>query len=125
MSRLIHVRPNARDGIGSLPRAVRRHVGEDEIHCVTHGLEVCKILVLDAKSDSSLAQLFFESVDEFDESKRVGIEVVLERLPFADACRVDFENVDELVANDVKDRLAVERSIDDMGFCGHEILRIR
>jgi hypothetical protein len=91
----------------------------DEIDRIANRLQVGEIFVLDSEPDGALAEFFLEGFDEFDQGERVGSEVVLERLAFGDGLGIEFEDVDQQVADDDEDLSAVERVRDDVSFCGH------
>src|ERR671911_1200491 len=93
--------------------------GEDVVDGVADGLDVFEVLVLDAEADAPLAQLFLQRLGQLDESQRVGIEVVGERVALVDGGRLDLEDVREAVADEVEDLLTVHGTALDVGLGGH------
>src|SRR5688572_7743545 len=67
--------------------------GADVVDCVSDGLEILEILVLDPEPDGALADFFLDRLHQLDQGQRVGLEVVAERLALADRVGLDLEDV--------------------------------
>ena len=80
----------------------------DVVDGVADRLEVLEVLVFDAEPDGPFAERLLKRLDEFDQRQRVGVEIVDERLPFADRRRFDLEDVGEAVTHDLEDLVALE-----------------
>src|ERR671910_282116 len=91
---------------------------EDVVDGVTHRLDVLEVFVLDAEADAALPQVLLERFRQLDQSQRVGIEVVGERVSFVDGGGLDLEDVGQTVTDQVEDLLAVEGAALDMGLGG-------
>src|SRR3954451_4076254 len=70
-------------------------------------LQVFEVLVVDAEPDRALSELLFQRLDQFDERKRVGRQVLVERGPLGDGGGVDLEDVGQPVAYELEHLLSV------------------
>ena len=73
----------ARRRHGRSIRSARDSALEDVVDGITHGLEIFEILVVDAEVRHPITELFLQRLDQLDQSERVGVEVVDERLTLA------------------------------------------
>jgi hypothetical protein len=100
------------DGAASEP-------GEDVVDGVAHCLYVLEIFVLDAEADTALTELLLERLGQLDESQRIGVEIVGERVALVDAGRLDLEDVGQAVTDQLEHLLAIHGTALDMGLGGH------
>src|SRR5215218_5120646 len=76
----------ARDATRSSAVAVRAlEAGADVVDGVADRPEVLEVLVLDAEAAGPLRQLLFDGLDQLDQREGVGLQVVGEGRPLADA----------------------------------------
>src|SRR5580693_3024449 len=60
----------------SAPASPRLELGVDVVNGVTDGSQVFEVFIVNAEPDGPLPQLFFQALDQLDQSQRVGIKVL-------------------------------------------------
>src|SRR5262249_48856607 len=93
--------------------------GDDVVDRLLHRVEVPEVLVVDAESDRALAQLLLQRLDELDERKRVGFEVLGEVGLDLEAALVDLEDLPQPLAQDAVPLVGTDRAVADVRLSRH------
>src|ERR1700729_4095191 len=103
----------------SAPGSTRLELGVGVVNCIPDRAQVLEVLVVDAETHRSFAQLLFQGFDQLNQGQRVGVEVLHEGSALGDRRRVRLEDVGQLVPDQLEDPVAVKRALIGVGFGWH------
>src|SRR5580698_983212 len=101
------------------PASTRLELGVDVVNGIPDRAQVLEVLVVDAETHRSFAQLLFQGFDQLNQGQRVGVEVLHEGGTLGDRRRVRLEDVGQLVPDQFEDPVAVERALIGVSFGWH------